>query len=333
MLIRKFRRPTLTEALEEVRRAFGPDAVVLSTQRGSDGPLWRRSHWVEVVAAPAPGAAPAGGPGRRRRLDRSDVAEDDLVPLRAAVLRRAAPLAQAAREERPAYRPDARLAGPLRAEPWRPPSLRPDGDAPAGGEAGADERPADGVAAFMGPSGAGKTTAAARYALAERRAGRDVAVATAFAYRPGATQHLRALVRPVGLEVDELGSPASLRAWVAAHEGCARVVDFGPANPREPAVWDEWCAWLRTLPADARRILVIPAGWSGEDAELVVAAFAAAGAGEVVLTKCDETAKPEAAEALARRAGLAVAARLHGPSALPAAPALPAGYARPAAGR
>lgn len=333
MIIRKFRAPTLADALEEVRAAFGPDAVVLHTRRGGDGPIWRRRSWVEVTAAPVPGGAVRPAAPAPSRLD---VADADAGELEA--LRRAAVTTDAGRpREAAAYRPEdaepaqgrgAVPAGALRAANWSPPvvarpepaaAVRPHPVRPAGAH---EVRPAEAhpvreadVIALMGPSGAGKTTAAARLAAGAVASGRPARLATAGAFRPGATAQLRALARSFGANVEEVASPGALRAWLQAQTGaCLSVVDFGAVNWRDPVAWDEFAAWAGVLPPTARRLLVVPAGWSGRDAEDCMAAFRGLGVREVALAKCDETAEPEAAASLARTAGLTVAFRLASPA-------------------
>ncbi|MBE3590225.1 MAG: hypothetical protein IMW98_05325 [Firmicutes bacterium] len=385
MNIRKFRAATLQEALEEVRRAFGPDAVVLQTRRGADGLLWARRPWVEVTAAPAAAARPAAraaGAGTRHgesgggarlgrsggaRLDRADTSDASLMELRRASLSGAAPAAPGARGHSGALMPAvsaaaaaaAATAGVITSGPaapgGAPSSVLPPAPpaAPAGAPAPAaapalPSRPAAAVpaavpaepaaapapapqrlalcrvAAVMGPSGAGKTTAAASLAGQAARLGRRVRLLAAGAYRPGAAAQLRALARALGVDVRETPTPGALRAELEAPDVDLTVVDFAAANRLDPRAWSEFAALLRALPPGTWRLLAVPAGWQGRDAEAALDAYRALGPCDLILTKCDETEDEGALLRLAAPRGLGVA--FFGVS-----PAVPLGL-RPAGG-
>lgn len=330
MIIRKFRAPTLGEALEEVRAAFGADAVVLHTRRGSDGPIWRREPWVEVTAAPSPQVARRAPAAASGRLDVADANERDLRALRRAAVGGEAKVPA----ETPAYRPDdarpapgrgAMKAAEMRASRWSPAvvlrseaaALPERAPAPAQPDRSDPAQPSGdaSVVALMGPSGSGKTTVAARLAASALASGRAARLATAGTFRPGATAHLRALARSFGAEVEEMASPAALRAWLAGGDRAGvRVVDFGGVNWRDPEAWADFTAWAGALPPAARALLVVPAGWTGTYAKGCLAAFRLLGVREVVLAKCDETAEPETGAELAQASGFAIAFRQASPS-------------------
>lgn len=324
-MIRKFRAPTLQEALEEVRRTFGPDAVVLQTRRGADGLLWQRRPWVEVTAAPAAEAArarreaaaatpaPAQAPsGDAPRLDRADTSDEALAALRRAALAPQA-VAVAPAPAAPAA-PSAPVAAAALAAPWTPPAapgfgaLAEPAHAPQAEPALAPNRlPACRVIAVMGPSGAGKTTAAASLAGQARRLGRGVRLLVAGAYRPGAAAQLRALARALGVDVQEAGSPGALSAALGEPGVDCAVVDLAAVNRLDPRAWSEFAAWTRALPPDAWRLLAAPAGWHGRDAEATLDAYLALGPCDLILTKCDETEDDRALARLAAARGMAVA--------------------------
>jgi flagellar biosynthesis protein FlhF len=165
-----------------------------------------------------------------------------------------------------------------------------------------------GVIALVGPTGAGKTTTAAKLAarFAARHRARDVALVTTDAVRPGAREQLHAHGRRLGITVCEAAGPEGLQ------EALAQLVDYplvlvdttGHA-PRDRALFGQ-ILWLRAS-RKVRSLLVLPANAHPHDLGEVIRRYRPAAPEAVVLTKLDEAGRLGSALSVAVRHGLSLA--------------------------
>ena len=165
-----------------------------------------------------------------------------------------------------------------------------------------------GVIALVGPTGAGKTTTAAKLAarFAARHRARDVALVTTDCERAGALEQLQALGRRLGITVCEAQGPERL------HETLEQLVDYplvlvdttGHA-PRDRAVFSQ-ILWLRAA-RRVRSLLVLPANAHPHDLGEVIRRYRPARPDGVVLTKLDETGRPGSALSVLVKHGLGLA--------------------------
>lgn len=208
-----------------------------------------------------------------------------------------APLAQAV-----AARLDPRLApadihAPMRAELARMLTVANDEPIAQGG-----------VIALVGPTGAGKTTTAAKLAAryAARHGARDVALVTTDLERAGATEQLHALGRRLGITVCEAAGPDGLQRVLAQLADYPLVlVDTTGHAPRDRAVFSQ-ILWLRSA-RSVRSLLVLPANAHPHDLGEVIRRYRPAAPEGVVLTKLDESGRPGAVLSVAARHGLVLA--------------------------
>lgn len=278
MRIKRFLAPAVEEAVRQVRREFGPDALLLQVRtvhRGWLARLGLRRPWVEVVAA-----------------------LDDAPP--PPVARREAPVPEpAAAPQRPdeqeaAVRPPAAPAAPARGAWDRWLDRLPAGPPPDGR-----------VMAVVGPTGAGKTTSLAK--LAARAAvleGRRVALVTLDTFRVGAVEQLRIYGEIMGVPLHVADTPEAVERALAACADAERV--FVDTPGRHPG--DRWTmARLRRLLEAARPDavhLVVPAYARPVDVLAYAPRYRELGADRLLVTKLDETDHPAALLELPRRLGL-----------------------------
>ncbi len=283
MHLKRYRRPTLKDALRAVREELGPDALVLSTREvtatGVRGMIGRRE--IEVTAAAERqempdsrhvAAEPVATAPRRSRADRA-------IDQIAARLEAGGLSADHAREiaaSHPTGRRRGADAESLRGTLERELTMLT-----------SDAEPYAPIEVFVGPPGVGKTTTIAKIAAQERaREGKRLALLAADGFRVGAIEQLR-------LYADILGSPFSA---ARTPDEFARVldltkrpllVDTAGRSPSDDVAKD----MFRVLATrtDVRTHLVIPASLSAKAAERMIERFADARPTRVALTRLDET--------------------------------------------
>ncbi|WP_202843556.1 flagellar biosynthesis protein FlhF [Luteimonas saliphila] len=182
-----------------------------------------------------------------------------------------------------------------------------------------------GVIALVGPTGAGKTTTAAKLAarFAARHRARDVALVTTDCERAGAREQLQAHGRRLGITVCEAEGPERLQDTLAQLVDYPLVlVDTTGHAPRDRAVFSQ-ILWLRAA-RKVRSLLVLPANAHPYDLGEVIRRYRPAKPEGVVLTKLDETGRLGSALSVLARHGLGLAYTTQGqqvPSDLDAADA------------
>lgn len=174
---------------------------------------------------------------------------------------------------------------------------------------------------LVGPSGAGKTTTAARLAAMALMAGIPVEVRNADGRRAGALDQLRALLAPMRLAPAPIEpEPASLPS-----DGLV-VVDTPGVNPFDRRDMVELAATVRRLGLEA--VLVMPAGLDIGDAVEAAAAFQVLGVRRMITTRLD-AARRLGGILAAAELGLELAWATTGPEiGRPLVPWTPSGLAR-----
>ncbi len=165
-----------------------------------------------------------------------------------------------------------------------------------------------GVIALIGPTGAGKTTTAAKLAAryAARHRARDVALVTTDAERVGAREQLHAHGRRIGVTVCEAHGPEALAKTLEQLQDYPLVlVDNAGFGARDRALLGQ-LTWLRAT-RNVRSLLVLPANAHPHDMNEVVRRYRMATPEGVVLTKLDETGRLGAALSMLIRNGLSLA--------------------------
>jgi flagellar biosynthesis protein FlhF len=165
-----------------------------------------------------------------------------------------------------------------------------------------------GVIALVGPTGAGKTTTAAKLAarFAARHRARDVALVTTDTERLGAREQLHAHGRRLGITVCEAEGPQALAQTLEQLTDYPLVlVDTAGYATRDRAMLGQ-ILWLRTSRC-VRSLLVLPANAHPHDLGEVARRYRAASPEGVVLTKVDETGRLGAALSILHKQNLSLA--------------------------
>lgn len=165
-----------------------------------------------------------------------------------------------------------------------------------------------GVIALVGPTGAGKTTTAAKLAarFAARHRARDVALVTTDGERAGSREQLQAHGRRLGITVCDAAGPEGLKDALAQLADYPLVlVDTAGHAPRDRALFSQ-ILWLRAS-RKVRSLLVLPANAHPHDLGEVIRRYRLAAPEGVVLTKLDETGRLGSALSVAVRHGLSLA--------------------------
>src|SRR5262245_30803894 len=285
MRIRRFTADTMPLALQAVKLALGPEAVILETAE---------TNGQSVVTAAVDDDGPVAG---------APTADGELVhEVRAllAVVRRLA---------------DERFSGPQNVRPEvaclhhrlveqgvdaviaaalvRATAERLDDGVPVAtalaGTLASAAAPATTprVRLFVGPPGDGKTTTIVKLAAAARRAGRQVALVTADTYRVGAATALAAYGRVLGVEVATAADPDELRGVLGGIGAEVVLVDTAGVSPGQTDELAEGAEMTRVAGPDAGRTLAASATHGRWAAERTWDTFERLAPASCVLTKVD----------------------------------------------
>jgi flagellar biosynthesis protein FlhF len=276
MYLRRYRKPTVREALRAVREELGPDALVLATElvaaQGWRG--WLGLREVQVTAGAERGVSDGRASGPERRRADTDAVRDGVVArLTASGIDPA--LAEAvAHGLAPAERRGVSL-----------PALRRGlAEQLAGLVAG--DGPHARVEVFVGPPGVGKTTTIAKIAAQARaRHGRAPGMVAADAFRAGAVEQLR-------VYADVIGAPFRIARTAdeldKALDGGRQtlLIDTAGRSPADACVRD-----LLRLVGRRRGVrthLVLAADTSAVSARRIFDTYQDARPERLVITKLDE---------------------------------------------
>jgi flagellar biosynthesis protein FlhF len=146
------------------------------------------------------------------------------------------------------------------------------------------------IAAFVGPTGSGKTTTiakiAAHYALSAKK---NVSIITADTYRIAAIEQIRAFADIVGISLQILFSPAEVRDALTACENDDLVlVDTAGRSRRNSVHMKELGEFVTALKPHEIHC-VLSAGTKDSDLRQTIRRFGTCGVNRLLFTKLDET--------------------------------------------
>jgi flagellar biosynthesis protein FlhF len=161
------------------------------------------------------------------------------------------------------------------------------------------------VIALVGPTGAGKTTAAMKMALHPKALGqRKVGLVTLDTFRPGAVEELQTYAEIAGLPMEVLYHSQELPAALQRlRDRDVIVVDTPGRSPRTDQSGAEWRQILEAMQPDEVH-LVLPAGLRLDVAVRVKSGLADCGTTHVLFSKLDEAGGDEGLAELAQSVGL-----------------------------
>lgn len=243
----------MREAMDQVRDALGPDAIIVATHRSE------RGRGVRVTAA-------------------LDEPEEDLRLI--------------AQAEAPQAAAESPVARALAWHGAPEPLVRELGDDLVQGLASSfafAELEWSRPLMLVGPPGAGKTTSVAKLAARAALAGEAVALVTTDTVRAGAVGQLEAFAGVLRQPLTCAESPEELHAALAAARAPGRsrriLVDTPGANPFNADEMADLARFLRLC--EVEPVLVLPAGGDPGDAAEIAEAFAALGCRKLIATRLD----------------------------------------------
>ncbi len=330
MDVRRYRARKFGDALAEVERDLGPDAVILSSREIGPRvfPLGRRE--VEITAAPPQAALASptvGADSPTPAMQLMEPIRGELRALRDAVTR-SGPAAPAPDDTDPLARQLARQMTPpsaidtiarrVRATLGRRPATLSEAAGPLAAAleaemifAGPIASPPRGprIVAVVGPTGVGKTTTvakiAARAALVERR---KVALVSVDRYRVAGIEQLARYADLIGLPLEVADGPASLRDVVGrASDADLVLVDTAGRAPGDTDAVDELARTLAAAGEPVETHLLLSATTREAEAGSLVRRHSACRPSRLTITKVDEALAFGGIVSLHARSGLPLA--------------------------
>jgi len=289
MRIQKFQASDMREAINQVKRTLGSDAVIVATReirRGLLGTSYEVTAAIDTeeqpAAAPAPAAPPPPAPSGMTEAD----IERILLPIRSEMrtLRTflkpvfAGPRTDDLRSEIESLRRE--LTGRMSPLPRLEDALAaPNLAAPSTGR----------VVALVGPTGVGKTTTiaklAARAALVERR---QVAIVTLDTYRVGGEEQIRLFADLMGVPLHLVTDPSELGAKLEELGRMDAVfIDSAGHSPRDATAIRE-LEHAFACAGDIEIHLTVPAQLPVLTVESVFNRYRALAPARLLFTKLDE---------------------------------------------
>ncbi|MEQ8509772.1 MAG: GTP-binding protein [Rhodospirillaceae bacterium] len=269
MRLKSYTAATMAEAMNLVREELGEDAIIVSTQRSSDG------QGVRITAA----------------LEEPE-GEEDIA--RALAGENATPFSENVRNALAYHGVPARLIEKLVMTARSVEVGSPTMACAAALEDNFDfaplpERKATRPFMLVGPPGSGKTITVAKLAARARLSGRPVGVITTDTVRAGAVEQLTAFTKILEIEIQQVRGPDALP--YAVNEMMANYdlvfIDSPGLNPFSHHDMD----YLKALSqsADVEPILVLAAGGDASEAADIGEAFSTSGATRILATRLDMT--------------------------------------------
>jgi len=136
---------------------------------------------------------------------------------------------------------------------------------------------------IVGPTGAGKTTLAAK--LAAKREGEATRLLTTDVASTGGKAQLGEYAAILGIPLTQVPTPEALRALTADSALAAFIIDTVGIDAGDDFAWEQLRPWIAA--ADATPLLVLPANILVEDALTAARAFRALGGSYYVVTRFD----------------------------------------------
>ena len=269
MRLKSYTAATMAEAMNLVREELGENAIIVSTQRSSDG------QGVRITAAlEEPGS------------------DDDIA--KALAGENSTPFAERVREALTYHGVPTRLIEKMVVTARSVEVGSPTMACAAALEDHFDfaplpERKAPRPFMLVGPPGSGKTITVAKLAARARLAGRPVGVITTDTIRAGAVEQLTAFTNILEIEINQVRGPEALPQTVDLMMQSYDLVfiDSPGLNPFSHHDMDYLKALTQS--ADVEPILVLAAGGDAGEAADIGEAFSTCGATRILATRLDMT--------------------------------------------
>ncbi len=299
MLLKRFERKTLAEALDAVRADCGQDALVVETKATRTGYLVVAARPDSTATPAAPRRDQTGGSTFLSKWTRGfqalaetatdfGISANVLRAVERALLGTKVDLSRAGDPALPTLAARV-LTALIRTEPRL------------------EDRDDDTfrTLALVGPTGVGKTTTLAKLAARARSRGEKVAIITLDTYRIAAVEQLRAFADLLDVPFSVAFTATDLRRQLQQHHDCDRIfVDTTGRSPRDREAMPLLEGTLRA--GGCATLLCLAAGTRARDCQVVLDAYAPLGLDAVCLTKWDETVAPGESVATMVEQGLAL---------------------------
>jgi flagellar biosynthesis protein FlhF len=138
---------------------------------------------------------------------------------------------------------------------------------------------------LIGAPGAGKTIVAAKLATRARRSGGKLAVITTDTRRAGGVDQLQAFTRILGVELFTAETPADLAGIVGKVRGALTIIDTAGTNPFSDVDMENLKELVRS--AQAEPAIVMAAGGEPAEAAEMATSFGSLGARRLIATRLD----------------------------------------------
>ncbi|MBC7342896.1 MAG: flagellar biosynthesis protein FlhF [Clostridia bacterium] len=155
---------------------------------------------------------------------------------------------------------------------------------------GSGMQPSSKVLSFVGPTGVGKTTTLAKLAaLMAVYHRKRVALITTDTYRIGAVEQLRTYAEILGVPLEVANSPGQLRQQVSAHQDKDYIFIDTAGRPSRNAMMIQEVAGFTKGVGSSETYLVLSCGTKTEDLFRIVKDFRPTQYRKLIFTKLDET--------------------------------------------
>lgn len=287
MRLKSFTAKTAAEAMAEVRKVLGENAIIVATrEEGGEVRVTAALDDSPLPPPPPPAATPEfyDDPTDPESIDAIDevVAALEKHSVPHPLIERLTDTLHAFDLEQPILALGAALDAAFSFQPL------PEGKA---------ERPI----MLVGPPGVGKTLTVAKMATRLALKGRPVSVITTDTDRAGGIEQLAAFTRLLKVDLLEVEDLGALPDAISVRKGADQVIiDTAGVNPYDPKAIGALGRAIKQCNADA--VLVLPAGMDSAESGDMAEAFFAAGATRLLATRLD----------FARRCGNLLAAAWRG---------------------
>lgn len=289
MRLKTFTARSMQEAMAEIRRALGPDAIIVATRDDSNRGLVRVTAAIEETTPPPPPALEEPAPTTASMI--TGEALDAILARHRVPQKLASALARAATAHEPEDQVMALAAAFDAAFQFATMEDLP-------------QRPL----VFVGPPGAGKTATLAKVAARAVLAGRKAALVTTDLMRAGAAEQLSSYGQLLEQTVTAAADPASLAAAIARAEKSGHdlvLVDTPGFNPYDAEDMERLRAEIRAV--DGEALAVLPAGGDALEIMELGITFRELGCRRFIATRLDTVRRFGSLLALAHGGGLAFA--------------------------